>query len=54
MAVCHVLRYFPPVLKIREIIDKGLIGEVVTIDHRHSIYQDSKLLVPVVYFAELV
>jgi predicted dehydrogenase len=37
MAVCHVLRYFPPVLKIREIIDKGLIGEVVTIDHRHSI-----------------
>ena len=32
MAVCHVLRYFP-----REIIDKGLIGEVVTIDHRENI-----------------
>ena len=37
MAVCHVLRYFPPVIKIREIIDKGLIGEVVTIDHRENI-----------------
>ena len=37
MAVCHVLRYFPPVLKIREIIDKGLIGEVVTIDHWENI-----------------
>ena len=37
MAVCHVLRYFPPVLKIREIIDQGLIGEVVTIDHRENI-----------------
>ena len=37
MAVCHVLRYFPPVLKIREIIDKGEIGEVVTIDHRENI-----------------
>lgn len=37
MAVCHVLRYFPPVLKIREIIDQGLIGDIVTIDHRENI-----------------
>ena len=27
LAVCHVLRYFPPVLKMREIIDQGLIGK---------------------------
>ena len=26
LAVCHVLRYFPPVLKMREIIDQGLLG----------------------------
>ena len=38
LAVCHVLRYFPPVLKIREIIDSGLIGEVVTIDHRENVH----------------
>ena len=38
MAVCHVLRYFPPVLKIREIIDKGLIGEVVTIVKMYHTY----------------
>ncbi len=37
MAVCHVLRYFPPALKIRQIIDQGLIGDVVTIDHRENI-----------------
>ena len=37
LAVCHVLRYFPPVLKIRQIIDQGMIGEVVTIDHRENI-----------------
>ena len=28
-----VHRYFPPCTKIREIIDSGAIGEVVTIDH---------------------
>ena len=38
LAVCHVLRYFPPVLKIREIIDSGLIGDVVTIDHRENVH----------------
>ncbi|EDO43285.1 predicted protein [Nematostella vectensis] len=37
LAVCHVLRYFPPVLKIKEIIDQGYIGEVVTVDHRENI-----------------
>ena len=26
LAVCHVMRYFPPVVKIKEIIDSGVIG----------------------------
>jgi predicted dehydrogenase len=37
LAVCHVLRYFPPVVKIREIVDSGKIGEIVTVDHRENI-----------------
>ena len=32
-AVCHVLRYFSPCIKIKEIIDSGLIGDVVNINH---------------------
>ncbi len=28
-----VCRYLPPCTKIREIIDSGALGEVVTIDH---------------------
>ena len=32
-AVCHVLRYLPPCLKIKEIISSGLIGDVVNINH---------------------
>ena len=26
LAVCHVMRYFPPCVKIKEIIDSGEIG----------------------------
>eukprot|EP00922_Rhytidocystis_sp_ex-Travisia-forbesii_P052047 GHVS01077253.1.p1 GENE.GHVS01077253.1~~GHVS01077253.1.p1 ORF type:complete len:481 (+),score=73.92 GHVS01077253.1:300-1742(+) len=37
VAVCHVLRYFPPCVKIREIIDSGELGEVVTINHYENI-----------------
>eukprot|EP00095_Tigriopus_kingsejongensis_P004155 snap_masked-scaffold1541_size36691-processed-gene-0.1 protein:Tk04155 transcript:snap_masked-scaffold1541_size36691-processed-gene-0.1-mRNA-1 annotation:"predicted protein" len=37
VAVCHVLRYFPPCVKIRELIDSGVIGEVVTINHVENI-----------------
>lgn len=32
-AVCHVLRYTTFFQKIKEIIDSGLIGEVITIEH---------------------
>ena len=36
-AVCHILRYFPPCVKIREIIDSGMLGEVVTVNHDENI-----------------
>ena len=35
--VCHVLRYFPPCTKIKEVIESGALGEVTTIDHRENI-----------------
>ena len=35
--VCHVLRYFPPCKKIREIIESGVLGEIVNINHRENI-----------------
>lgn len=31
MAVCHVLRYAPESLKLKELIDSGTIGEIVSI-----------------------
>eukprot|EP00088_Acartia_fossae_P043213 TRINITY_DN454_c0_g1_i5.p1 TRINITY_DN454_c0_g1~~TRINITY_DN454_c0_g1_i5.p1 ORF type:complete len:450 (-),score=70.47 TRINITY_DN454_c0_g1_i5:121-1470(-) len=37
LVVCHVLRYFPPAAKIKEIIDSGMIGEVMTINHTENI-----------------
>nr|CAB3262198.1 uncharacterized protein LOC100178609 [Phallusia mammillata] len=33
LCVCHVLRYYPPNLKIKELIESGIIGDVVTIQH---------------------
>ena len=37
LAVCHVLRYFPPVVKIKQIIESGVIGEVMTINHTENV-----------------
>lgn len=37
MAVCHVLRYFPPCVKIKEVVDSGVLGQVVTINHIENI-----------------
>jgi len=37
LAVCHVLRYFPPCIKIKEIIDSGEIGSVMTVNHVENI-----------------
>ncbi|XP_041479368.1 putative oxidoreductase YteT [Lytechinus variegatus] len=33
LAVCHVLRHFPPMKKIKELIMSGVIGDVVNIQH---------------------
>lgn len=37
LAVCHVLRYIPWALKIKEIIDSGAIGRVVNIQHTEPV-----------------
>ncbi|KAI8500247.1 hypothetical protein Bbelb_218130 [Branchiostoma belcheri] len=37
LSVCHVLRYYPPVQKIKELIDSGAIGDVVNIHHREPV-----------------
>ena len=33
VGVCHVLRYAPFYVKLKEIIDSGMIGELITIEH---------------------
>lgn len=33
LAVCHVLRYYPPNRKIKALIDSGAIGDLVNIQH---------------------
>ncbi len=33
VAVCHVLRYAPYFIKMKELIEKGAIGEVVSVQH---------------------
>ncbi len=37
LAVCHVLRYYPPAVKIREVVASGVLGDVVAINHSESI-----------------
>jgi len=37
LAVCHVMRYFPPCVKIKEIIQSGAIGDVMTINHTENV-----------------
>lgn len=38
--VCHVLRYHPYFEKIKEIVDSGRLGEIVSITHRASVGVD--------------
>jgi predicted dehydrogenase len=33
LAVCHVLRYLPVVKKIKELLDKNVIGKLISIQH---------------------
>jgi predicted dehydrogenase len=37
LCVCHVLRYAPFFVKIKEIIDSGLIGDIATIQHAEGV-----------------
>lgn len=37
LAVCHVLRYTPQALKLRDLIKSGAIGEVVSIQHMEPV-----------------
>ena len=37
VAVCHVLRYAPYFIKLKEMIDSGMVGELVSIQHLEPI-----------------
>ncbi len=37
MAVCHVLRYTPYFNKLKEIVDSGVLGEIISINHLEAI-----------------
>ena len=37
ITVCHVLRYAPFFIKVKEILDSGRLGRIVTIDHTENI-----------------
>lgn len=39
VGVCHVLRYSPYFRELKEIVDKGLIGEIISIQHMEPIEQ---------------
>jgi predicted dehydrogenase len=36
--VCHVLRYTPFYLKVKEIIDSGVLGDIVTVNAREGVH----------------
>ncbi len=38
VGVCHVLRYAPYFVKMKEMLDKGAIGEVISIQHFEPVY----------------
>jgi predicted dehydrogenase len=37
LCVCHVLRYSPYFMKIKELIDSGVIGDLVTVQHTEGV-----------------
>ncbi|WP_227462032.1 Gfo/Idh/MocA family protein [Culturomica massiliensis] len=37
VGVCHVLRYHPYFRKIREVIDSGKLGEMITLNHQEEV-----------------
>lgn len=40
VGVCHVLRYHPYFLKIKELVDSGIFGQVVSVSHTVSVGLD--------------
>ncbi|XP_048470839.1 proton-associated sugar transporter A-like [Rhincodon typus] len=44
LAVCHVLRYSPPILKIQELLCQGVIGEVVHLQHLEPVNLDMEMM----------
>jgi predicted dehydrogenase len=42
-AVSHVLRYYEPCRKIKEVIESGLIGHIVNINHTEPVGKDKTL-----------
>ena len=43
LAVCHVLRYLPIVKKIKELLEKNVIGKLVSIQHIEPVGKDDRL-----------
>ncbi len=53
-AVCHVLRYYSPCIKIKEIIESGVIGDVININHTEPVgYEVISLFIPMLISNEL-
>ena len=40
VGVCHVLRYHPYFIKIKEIVDSGQLGEIISISHLAAVGLD--------------
>ena len=40
VSVCHVLRYHPYFMKIKELVDSGELGQIISINHRTSVGVD--------------
>lgn len=37
MWICHVLRYTPHFQKMRELVESGVLGEIIQVDHRENV-----------------
>lgn len=35
--ICHVLRYTPHFMKMRELVESGVLGEIIQVDHRENV-----------------
>ena len=40
VSVCHVLRYHPYFMKVKELVDSGELGQIISINHRTSVGVD--------------